>query len=86
MLTAVVLIIVAILDLGLGLAVLAGRNWARLFLMLACVLSTVTAFIAKARGQQVIALADLPVIGASILVLLALSSHRARDYAVAHQP
>ena len=81
MLTAIVLIIIAILDLGLGLAVLAGRNWARLLLMLVCVLSTVTAFVANARGQQVIGLADLPVVGASILVLLALSSHRARDYA-----
>ena len=80
-LTGVVLIIVAILDLGLGLAVLAGRNWARLFLMLVCVLSTITAFVANARGQQVVGLADLPVVGASVLVLLALSSHRARDYA-----
>ncbi|MET1005168.1 MAG: LssY C-terminal domain-containing protein [Propionibacteriaceae bacterium] len=75
------IVVIAAIDLGLGLAVLAGRNWARILLMLACVVSTITAFIANARGREVIGLADLPIVGASILVLLALSSHRARDYA-----
>ena len=78
---AVILIIGAALDIGLGLAVLAGRNWARLALMLFCVFTTITSFVANVRGVDVIGLADLPVVGGSILVLLALSSHRARDYA-----
>ena len=71
----------AIVDLGLGLAVLAGRNWARLTLMIFCVLTTTPAFIANVRGTEVIALAQLPAVATNILVLLALSSHRARDYA-----
>ena len=49
--------------------------------MLFCVFTTITAFVANVRGVDVIGLADLPVVGGSILVLLALSSHRARDYA-----
>ena len=81
MFLAVLLIIGTAFDIGLGLAVLAGRNWARLALMLFCVFTTVTAFIANVRGVEVIGLANLPVVGGSILVLLALSSHRARDYA-----
>lgn len=79
--TAVVLIAAAIIDCGLGAAVLAGRNWARLTLMAACVFSTTLAMIANLRGTDAITLAHLPTIGFSILVLLALSSHRARDYA-----
>ena len=61
------------------LAVLAGRNWARLLLMFSCVLATTFAFIGNARGVDLIALTELPSVAASILVLLALSSHRARD-------
>jgi hypothetical protein len=87
-LLAVILAVAATVDLWLGLAVLAGRNWARLVLMLFCVISTTVAFTANARGMEVIALTDLPSVAASILVLLALSSHRARDYAVRgrHRP
>lgn len=81
-LLAVILAVAATVDIGLGLTVLAGRNWARLVLMLFCVISTTVAFTANARGMEVIALTDLPSVAASILVLLALSSHRARDYAV----
>lgn len=79
--TALLLFAAAILDCGLGLAVLAGRNWARLTLMAACVFTTTVAMIANLRGTGEITLAHLPTIGFSILVLLALSSPRARDFA-----
>ena len=59
-----------------------GRNWARLLLMGFCVATTVAAFAGDVRGRESITLAtNLPTVGTSILVLLALSSHRARDYA-----
>jgi hypothetical protein len=77
----VLLLIPAIVDVVLGLAVLAGRNWARLTLMIFCVFTTTVAFLSNARGTNVIALAQLPSVVLSILVLLALSSHRAREFA-----
>jgi hypothetical protein len=82
------LAVAATVDVGLGLAVLAGRNWARLLLMFSCVLATTFAFIGNARGVDLIAVTELPSVAASILVLLALSSHRARDYAARgrHRP
>jgi hypothetical protein len=85
---AVILAVAATVDIGLGLAVLAGRNWARLLLMFSCVLATTFAFIGNASGVDLIALTELPSVAASILVLLALSSHRARDYAArgGHRP
>jgi hypothetical protein len=80
-LAAVVLLVAAIVDIGLGMAVLAARNWARLVLMTVCVFSTVGAFSASVRGEDSITPASLPTLASSILVLLALSSHAARDYA-----
>lgn len=77
----VFVLLIGAIDIGLGLAVLAGRNWARLLLMFVCVLTTTTAFIANARGTEVVAVANLPTVAVGILVLLALSSHRARDFA-----
>lgn len=70
-----------LVDLGLGLAVLAGHNWARLLLMLYSAAATIGAFIAEVSGTEVVNLSNLPTIATSILVLLALSSHRAREYA-----
>ena len=47
-----------------------------------CVATTVAAFAGDARGRSRSTLAtNLPTVGTSILVLLALSSGRARDYA-----
>ena len=80
--TALLLIISAIIDIGLGFAVLAGRNWARIALMGVCALGASTAFIEQIRGTDKISLADLLPTAGSVLVLLALSSHRARDYAL----
>jgi hypothetical protein len=49
--------------------------------MLVSVFAVITAFIGNANRSEVITLAALPTVGTSILVLLALSSHRAREYA-----
>jgi len=74
--------VVAVLDLGLGLATFFGRNWARLLLLLDSVVAIVAAFVATARGGEQPTLgAGLPAVALSILTLLALTSHRARDYA-----
>ena len=73
---------IGLIDIGLALAVFSGRNWARILLMLSCVLTTTTAFIGDANGSEVVTLASLPTVGLSIMVLLALSSYRARQYAV----
>jgi LssY C-terminus len=77
-----VVAVVALIDIGLAMAVFVGRNWARILLMLSCVLSTTVAFVGNATGAEAVTLAtSLPTVGLSIMVLLALSSHRARDYA-----
>jgi hypothetical protein len=82
MLLAVPFVVFAIIDIGLAFAVLAGRNWARLCLMALCVLSTTSAFIAaEVRDDRPVGLGNLPVIAGSILVLIALSSRRSREYA-----
>ena len=75
------LIIVTLGDIGLALAVMFGRNWARILLMLFSVVAVITAFINNADRSEVITLGALPTVGISILVLLAPSSHRAREYA-----
>ncbi len=73
---------IALVDIGLAIAVFAGRNWARLLLMLSCVVTTTAAFIGNANGSEAVTLAtSLPTVGLNIMVLLALSSHRARVYA-----
>jgi hypothetical protein len=77
-----VIALVALIDIGLAIAVFVGRNWARILLMLSAVLTTIVAFIGNANGSQAVTLAtSLPTVGLSIMVLLALSSHRAREYA-----
>ena len=74
--------VVFVVDVGLGLATLHGRDWARVVLMLSCVGTIVGAFAAEAGGGSRPTLgAGLPVVALGILVLFALTSHRARDYA-----
>jgi hypothetical protein len=74
--------IISVVDIGLAVAVFIGRNWARILLMLSCVLTTTIAFIGNANGSEAVNLStSLPTVGLSIMVLLALSSHRARAYA-----
>jgi hypothetical protein len=77
----IVLLLAAAWDIGLGIATFLGRNWARILLMLGCVVSVISAFVGNAQGSEAITLGGLPAIATSILVLLALSSHRAREYA-----
>jgi hypothetical protein len=80
--TAAVLAVSAVLDVGLGLATFRGRNWARILLMLFSVVEIVGAFVAEASGGPRPTLrAGLPAVALGILVLLALTSHRSRDYA-----
>jgi LssY C-terminus len=77
-----VLALIGLIDVGLALAVFAGRNWARILLMLSCVVTTTAAFVGNANGSEAVTLAtSLPTVGLNIMVLLALSSHRARQYA-----
>jgi hypothetical protein len=78
-----VVALIAFVDIGLAVAVFVGRNWARIVLMLSCVLTTTIAFIGNANGSEVVTLAtSLPTVGINIMVLLALTSHRARAYAI----
>jgi hypothetical protein len=79
------LLMVALGDIGLAFAVMYGRNWAWILLMLSSVVAVVTAFIDNARHLEVITLETLPAVGMSVLVVLALSSHRARDYTARHR-
>ena len=72
-------------DIGLALAVVYGRNWARIVLMLSSVVAVAAGIIDNARHLDVITLETLPTVSMSILILLALSSHRARDYTAQHR-
>ena len=78
---AVVLVLFALVELGLGLATLAGRGWARLWLMGSAVATTVGAFASNLTGSKRITLLGLPATTTSILLLLALTSQRAREHA-----
>ncbi len=72
----------AVLDILLGAATWVGRNWSRLLLMVYSVLTILSAFFADLSGSQLIGISQLPTIATGTLVLLALSSHRAREFAV----
>lgn len=86
-LAALIVVLVGVvfggIDLALGLATYFGRNWSRVLLMLICVVTIVAAFGTEVTGGQRPTLsAGLPLLGLSILMLLALTSHRARHYAL----
>lgn len=85
--TATGFLVVATIDLGLGMATFRGRNWARLLLMLDCAVTILVAFAATAGGGPLPTLGSgLPHVGLGILVLLALTSPRARRYATRGRP
>ena len=63
------------------MATLLGRDWARLWLMGSAVVTTVGAFTSNLTGSKPVTLLGLPTTATSILLLLALTSHRAREYA-----
>ena len=85
--TATGFLVVATIDLGLGAATFHGRNWARLLLMLDCAATILVAFAATTGGGPLPTLGSgLPHVGLGILVLLALTSPRARRYAARGRP
>lgn len=77
-----VVALAGIFDILLGVATFVGRNWARLLLLFYSVVTTTSAFVSSVTGTEVIGIAQLPTIATGTLVLLALSSHRAREFAV----
>jgi hypothetical protein len=80
-LLALALVAAGLVELGLGLAMLAARDWARLLLMGAAVVTTVVAFASHLTGSSRVTLLSLPATATAVLLLLALTSHRAREYA-----
>jgi hypothetical protein len=75
-------LVAAVVDLVLATGILRGRNWARLLLMTACSVTALTAMIHSfVDDRRPVELHDLLTSGASILVILALSSPSAREYA-----
>ncbi|WP_122817932.1 LssY C-terminal domain-containing protein [Nocardioides pantholopis] len=79
---AVAVVVLAVCEAVLALAVLAGWNWARLLLVAGCSVTAVAAMTISFLGHQPpVGLGQLLTVGGSILVLLALSSQEARDFA-----
>lgn len=84
---ALVLTLVAAVDAGLGVATYLGRNWARVLLMAWSATTILVAFLLTVNGAPRPTLGtDLPHVALGILVLLALTSPRARLYATAGAP
>jgi hypothetical protein len=79
---AVVLVALAVVDAVASVAVARGRNGARLLVLTLSLLTALGTFTTTLGGAQPVALAQLPALAASILVLLALSSSRAREFAL----
>jgi len=79
---AVAFAVIAVGEIALALLVLSGRNWARLMLVAGCSVTAVTAMVVSVLGhERPVGIGQLLATGGSILVLLALSSQEARDYA-----
>jgi hypothetical protein len=80
--SAVTFALFGAVDLVLAWTVMRGRNWSRLLLMAIGALSTVV-IVVQTYGSRIPA-SQLPVTALTIFVLLALSSHRAREWATRH--
>jgi hypothetical protein len=81
------IILVAMVELALGVATYFGRNWARVLLMLSCTSAIIGAFLATTAGGPLPTLGTgLPHIGLGILLLLALTSPAARQFAEQRSP
>ncbi|HET9647960.1 MAG TPA: LssY C-terminal domain-containing protein [Microlunatus sp.] len=79
----ILLLLGAMIDVVFGIGVLRGYNWARMLLMIYSSAAIVIAFVQNASGTEPISLrTNLITVAISILVLLALSSRPARDYAI----
>jgi hypothetical protein len=80
------LAVLALVNLGLAAALLAGQDWPRILLCASSVLSIVFAYLGNAAGTQRISLdSNLFAVAVSVLALLALSSEPARAYAEARR-
>jgi hypothetical protein len=78
--------VLALVNLGLAAALLAGQDWPRILLCTSSVLSIVFAYLGNAAGTQRISLdSNLFAVAVSVLALLALSSEPARAYAEARR-
>jgi len=76
------LLVVAALDVSLGVATYRGHNWARVLLLVSEATTVLAAFLATTRGAPIPTPAHgLPHEALGILVLLALTSPDARQYA-----
>ncbi len=83
---AVVIGAMGLVNLVLALALLTGRDWARVLLCGSSVVSISAAWIGNAAGTERISLStNLAAVAVSVLVLLALSSEPARTYAEARR-
>jgi hypothetical protein len=77
-----VLLAAAVIDVFLAGTIIAGRNWARLLLMAACSITALVAMSDFFTGDhRVVKVHELLTSGGSILVILALSSPGAREFA-----
>lgn len=79
LLVAVLAVLTAV-DVLLAGQVLRGSTRARLVLMTACAMTAGVIFLAAVSAREPVAVPELPALGGSILVLLALSSPRAREW------
>lgn len=79
----VLLAVFALFDLTLAGGVYRGWNWSRLLVCASSLLSAGSVFIARLEsGQGDVKLPELPSLGISVLVLLALSSEAARRFCI----
>lgn len=72
--------VVGVADLVLAVATYRAHSWARLLLMLGSVVTIVQAFVHDLTVDDATLHSGLAAVTLSILVLLALTSHRARDF------
>jgi hypothetical protein len=85
--TAAVLGVAALADLGLAIATFFGRNWARILLCALSVFSVASVFVERIAANVTGPLHEgLMPLATSVLVLLALSSDAAREYVPRHRP
>lgn len=78
---AALLLVVGLANIGLAIATLAARNWARLTLCALSLFSVASTFVERAASNQHGPLhGELLSLGTSVLVLLALSSRAARHF------
>ena len=82
----VVLAAIGVVNMALALALLTGRDWARVLLCGSSVVSIIAAWVGNVAGTERISLTtNLAAVAVSVLALLALSSEPARTYSEARR-